>query len=79
MNWRPVEEKPRRRPRIRWEDQIHENVRRIGIGDRSRTGRPRQKAFEKLGNTTEYRRDPEERRPTRTDSPQEKQNRKTPQ
>jgi hypothetical protein len=33
MHWRPVEERPRSRPRIRWEDQIHEDVRRIGIED----------------------------------------------
>jgi hypothetical protein len=31
MNWRPVDERPRRRPRIRWEDQIHEDIRRTGI------------------------------------------------
>jgi hypothetical protein len=33
MNWRPIEERPRSRPRIRWEDQIHEDIRRIGIED----------------------------------------------
>jgi hypothetical protein len=33
MNWRPVEQRPRGRPRIRWEDQIHEDIRRIGIED----------------------------------------------
>jgi endonuclease/exonuclease/phosphatase family metal-dependent hydrolase len=33
LNWRPVEGRPRGRPRIRWEDQIHEDIRRIGIED----------------------------------------------
>jgi hypothetical protein len=33
MNWRLVEERPRGRPRIRWEDLIHEDIRRIGIED----------------------------------------------
>jgi hypothetical protein len=33
LNWRPVKGKPRGRPRIRWEDQIHEDIRRIGIED----------------------------------------------
>jgi hypothetical protein len=33
MNWRPVEQRPRGRPRIRWEDQIHEDIRRIVIED----------------------------------------------
>jgi hypothetical protein len=33
LNWRPVEGRPRGRPRIRWEDQIHEDIRTIGIED----------------------------------------------
>ncbi|KAJ3637599.1 hypothetical protein MTP99_001044 [Tenebrio molitor] len=33
LNWRPVEGRPRGTPRIRWEDQIHEDIRRIGIED----------------------------------------------
>jgi hypothetical protein len=33
LSWRPVEGRPRGRPRIRWEDQIHEDIRRIGIED----------------------------------------------
>jgi hypothetical protein len=33
MNWRPVEQRPRGRPRIRWEDQIHEDIGRIVIDD----------------------------------------------
>jgi hypothetical protein len=31
MNWKSVEERPKGRPRIRWEDQINEDTRRIGI------------------------------------------------
>jgi hypothetical protein len=30
-NWRPVGERPRGRSRIRCEDQIYEDIRRIGI------------------------------------------------
>jgi hypothetical protein len=33
LNWRPVKGRPRGRSRIRWEDQIHEDIRRIGIED----------------------------------------------
>jgi hypothetical protein len=33
MIWRPVEKRPRGRPRTRWEDQIHEDIKRIGIED----------------------------------------------
>jgi hypothetical protein len=46
MIWRPVEKRPRGRPRIRWKD-----IRRIGI--ENWRGRPGQKPFEKLRNTAE--------------------------
>jgi hypothetical protein len=48
-------ERPRGRPRIRWKDQIHEDIRRIGLEDwRGKIqDRPGQKPFEKLRNTAE--------------------------
>jgi hypothetical protein len=54
MNWKSVEERPKGRPRIRWEDQINEDTRRIGIeGWRSKIHD--RKTWAKPENTAEYR------------------------
>jgi hypothetical protein len=53
-NWKSVEERPKGEPRIRWEDQINEDTRRIGIeGWRSKIHD--RKTWAKPGNTAEYR------------------------
>ena len=31
LKWRPTEDRPRRKPKLRWEDQIYEDIRDFNI------------------------------------------------